>query len=139
MVKNKRGWIRILEATIAILIVSSVLVFIYSKQTPKLNAPEEYIKNLQKKVIRDIHINQTARNLALNDEKTALEDYANLTIPDTIGFSIKICDLTKPCKLDSKIFKQTLDKNVFVEEKIISANLTKYTPKKVRIFAWEKS
>ena len=30
--KGKGGWIRILEATIAVLIVSSVLVVVYSRQ-----------------------------------------------------------------------------------------------------------
>ena len=54
---NKRAWIRILEATIGVMIVSSVLIVVYSNQETDRVTSEEYIFNLQKKILTDIYVN----------------------------------------------------------------------------------
>ena len=106
--KNKRGWMRILEATIAVMLVSGVL--------------------------SDINF-------------IALDSFINKKIPDIFGYSIRVCELGNTldfCKMDSVTYIATIEKNVFVEDTIISSELgTKngaevYAPKKLRLFIWEK-
>ena len=48
---------------------------------------------------------------------------------------MKICNIDeRPCKPELP-----LDREVFVEDRIVSATLEDYNPKKVRLFVWEKS
>tara|TARA_Y100000310_G_C20690811_1_gene822081 strand:- start:3859 stop:4302 length:444 start_codon:yes stop_codon:yes gene_type:complete len=138
---NKKGWIRILEATIAVLIVTSVLVVVYSNQNRPSDDLGEYFFNLQKQILRDISLKNDLRSYVLdfdNGGKFNLDNYVKSKVPTSIGFSLEVCDLNKTsCNLNSTLFKETLDLDVFVEETVISSNLTDYSPKKVRLFFWE--
>ncbi len=137
---------RILEATIAVLIVSTVLVVIYSGQ-PKRGDNFNDITAFQKQMMMDISSNFTLRTLvinAVNEESTSnaeyflVKDYVNSKIPSYLNFSLRICDMTSsdPCKNND--FITTVDKDVFADEVIISAEITEYSPKKVKLFVWRK-
>jgi len=140
-----------MEATIAILIVSSVLVVVYSRQVERVD-PQDYIFVLQKHVLADISSRSDLRKLVLEAEEGGadskpivpvdLEVFADGKIPDAYGFHIRICnlgDVNDACKMNETIFRKTIDKNVYVEEAVVSAELTSeaYSPKKVRLFLWE--
>ncbi|MFA4960881.1 MAG: hypothetical protein WC548_04435 [Candidatus Pacearchaeota archaeon] len=141
---NKKGWIRILEATVAVMIVSSVLVMVYSNQPKRADYSEE-IANLQKQILMDI---SSQKNLRLNvlysdsgNNYSTLVNFVDDKIPSHLNFSIVICALTNhptPCKLASNLFVEIADKEIFVDEMIISAEVETYNPKKVRLFIWEK-
>jgi hypothetical protein len=136
--KNKRGWLRILEAVISIMIISSVLLIVYSGQS---QAPDisDRVYVLQKEVLADITLNSVLRENALESNVGALTRYADIKIPPAFNFSLKICDLEAVgiCKMTTEEIRETRDKNVFVEEIILSSNLGTYDPKKVRLFIWE--
>ncbi|MFA5061331.1 MAG: hypothetical protein WC494_03380 [Candidatus Pacearchaeota archaeon] len=137
---NKRGWIRILEATIAVLIVSSVLIMIYSGHPERVDLSEE-ISSLQKSILNEISSDNNLRSHVLNSEVGSnyemLVQHIEGKIPSQLNFSLKICSLSEAsCKLDEDIFKTLVDKEVFVEEIIISTDLSTYNPKKVRLFVW---
>ena len=144
--RNKRGWIRILEATISVLLVTGVLLFIYSEHNLSSKGIDDYVSNLQKKILKDISFNVTLRNLVLGD---SILDVSSLEFQEVNGFvngliaqppfnySLRICDLGTPCKMDSEVFQDTLSYEIYSEEIVISANITKYNPRKVRLFVWE--
>jgi hypothetical protein len=139
---NKRGWMRVLEATVAILIISSVLIIIYSEQPKRVDLSEE-ISNLQKSILNEMASDNNLRSHVLNSEVSPNYDmlllYIEGKIPSQLNFSLKICDLSEvSCKLDEEVFKTLIDKEVFVEEVIISTDLSTYNPKKVRLFVWSK-
>jgi len=153
--KNKRGWMRILEATIAVMLVSGVLIVVYSKQTSRVASPSDYFYSLQKQILFDISSQSDLRLNVLNivvDNSSdinfiALDSFINKKIPDIFGYSIRVCELGNTldfCKMDSVTYIATIEKNVFVEDTIISSELgTKngaevYAPKKLRLFIWEK-
>jgi hypothetical protein len=141
--KNKRGWMRILEATVAVMIVSGVLVVVYSRQVDRGMEPADYFYNLQRQILMDISSNSLMRLAVLNDDVNEIEKFAKERIPTAFGFSVKICDLGDICQLDSTIYKETLDKDIFVEEVVISSDLGDgsgnqiYDPKKLILFVWE--
>lgn len=142
MVKNKKGWMRILEATIAVLIVSSVLIMIYSGQPKRTDASEE-ISNLQKSILSEMAADNNLRSHVLNSEINSnydmLVQYVRGKIPSHLNFSLRICSLSEAsCKLHEDLFKTLIDKEVFVEEVIISTDLSTYNPKKVRLFVWSE-
>jgi len=140
--KNKRGWITILEATMAVLIVSSVLLVVYSKQADKGIGPEDYIFSLQKQVLMDISSRSDLRDFVLDegeDSLDSLNDFVGGKIPRAYGYSLKVCDLRSNnyCKLGAEDIGKTKDKDLFVEQIIIASNGDNYDPKKVKLFIWE--
>ena len=142
MVRNKRGWLRILEATIAVLLVSGVMLFVYSRGIEENTGAVDYIESLQKQILGDISLRSDLRGYVLSESGSylvLLEDYVSLRIPGAFGHKLRVCDLGDSCKLDSVMFSETLDKNVYVDEVIISADFGDYSPKKVRLFVWENN
>jgi hypothetical protein len=147
MVMNKRGWMRILEATVAVLIVSGVLIVLYSRQVDRGMEPAEYFHGLQGRVLMDISSNSDLRLMVLGDMEQSLTYFVDRKIPLAFSYFLRICDLGGAgdfCKIDdAAIVGATQDKEIFVEEAIISADLgdgdsAVYAPKKVRLFIWEE-
>jgi len=140
---NKRGWMRILEATVAVMIVSGVLVVVYSRQVDRGMEPADYFYNLQRQILMDVSSNSLLRLAVLNGDIGVIEGFVGERIPEAFGYSAKICDLGDICQLDSTIYKETLDKDIFVEEVVISSDLgggsggEVYDPKKLILFVWE--
>lgn len=155
--KNKRGWLRILEATVSVLIVAGVLIIAYSNQTSVSTTSEDYFDSLGKRILEDIAINSTLRLAVLNVDCEDDEEYnddgnfiivynfVEESMMDYVGFSISICNMdddTDFCKLNGDYVTETVDKNVYTSEMIISSELgdgdnAVYSPRKIRIFMWE--
>ena len=66
MVNNKRGWVRILEATIAVMIVSGVLVVVYSNQSIRREDISDTFYSLQQQILADISSRSNLRLAVLN-------------------------------------------------------------------------
>lgn len=153
---NKRGWIRILEATIAVMIVMGVLVSIYSS-SPNTSSLEDLIVLNHEKILGDIQINKTLRlkalEVSLNETTNIsnfddpnyifLNDYVNSSLVDSIGYYFVICSFDSiSCKLSKDYVVETLDRDVYAKEIILSSELIGgnpvYSPRKVKLFLWEK-
>jgi hypothetical protein len=154
VMRNKRGWIRILEATIAVMLVSGVLVVVYSRQTDRGIAPADYFYSLQRQVLADIASRTDLRLAVLsvveeNDNDASffmIDNFVKGKVPEAFGYSLQICDLgslTDNCKMDSGVYISTIEKDIFVEEIIISSELgngsnPRIIPRKLKFFIWEK-
>lgn len=152
--KNKRGWLRILEATIAVLLISGVLIFVYSRQPSAGTDSAEYFYSLESELLSDISSSSELRLNVLNADDNnpndpdymALNDFVSSRIIDVVDFYISICDLGSDedfCKMDTETYIATKEKNVFVQDVVISADLgvgedAKYNPRMLRLFMWEK-
>ncbi len=136
---NKRGWIRMLETVIAIMVLGSIILVVLNRQVPNVSS-SDYISNIQKGILKDVSSNSTLYNYALSGDESALKDFVFASVSNVVlNHSVRVCDLKSPmtdCEIESPISDLLLDKNVYVEEIIISANLTTYSPKKVRLFTW---
>jgi hypothetical protein len=141
---NKRAWMRILEATISVLIVAGVMVTLYAggeaRDSPTIRS--EAIHQLQNQILSELVSLDNLRNHILGSSDTdlrLLEIYVADRIPKHLGGSLRVCDLGDPCNLNSTIFTSTYNLESFVEEKIVSANYSHYDkPRKVRLFVWIK-
>lgn len=133
---QKRAWIRIAEAVAAILLVSGVLLFVYSNS---FNGPNkaDYVYSLQKEVLDSISLNDSLRQAALVDDEFLLTNFASSRIPSSYNVSVKVCRLDTGSTLGCNLGFQ-VEKDVYVEEIVLSSNLTRYSPKRVRLFVWEK-
>ena len=129
--KNKRGWLRILEAFIAIILITSVLIVLYSRTIEKPRRAEE-IYNLQEIILDEIADSLELREAVLNNRIEEIESFVSGKIPGGFAFSIKICEVEEICELEE------YKKEVYSSERIISSVLEQYEPKKVKIFMWEE-
>jgi hypothetical protein len=136
--KNKRGWIRITEAVVAILIMASVLIVMYTNDTPSLSY-SDYVFNLQTRILMDVADRADLRNATLYsnepDLHPKLKEYFDSSIPSNFNYTVVVCSLSASvCSADLT----SVEKEIFVEDRIISSNLEKYDPKMLRLYIWEK-
>ncbi len=145
VINNKRGWITVLEATIAVMLVSGVLIVVYVKQGTDDSSVQDYIFSLQRQILADISARSDLRTLALEENETALNVFVNSKVPLAYRSSLKVCRLgseTDFCKLNSTEVIETREKDLFAEEIVVSSELGNgtiplYEPMKIRLFIWE--
>jgi hypothetical protein len=135
--RNKRGWLRIFEAVIGILIVAGVLLVIYSGRIDEGDY-SNYVYEMQKRVLNDIAMNESLRSDSLNYNgdwaPTSVRNFVEVSIPSNFGFNVSVCDIdAASCSVG-----YDTSSDVYVEERVISSNLYTYQPKKIRLFVWGK-
>jgi len=139
MVIGKRGWIRIMEASIAIMILGGVLLVVFNNQAPNTDS-SDYIRSIMHEVVDQVYSDETLVNYVLSENETMLNSYVGANIPNVfLNYSLLICDLTNPiasCELNSELQDYLVDRDLYVEDIIVSSNLTEYNPKLVRFYVW---
>ncbi|MBU3912829.1 MAG: hypothetical protein KKE50_01920 [Nanoarchaeota archaeon] len=130
MIRNKRGWIKIVEAFIAIILIASIMLTVYSKQ-PTRTKNEEIIK-VEDSILNEISQSEALRQDVLDSNNLSISLFIQSKMPPNLNFTAKICAVDDVCGLD--VYR----KEVYARERIISSTLTEYSPKKLRLFAWER-
>ena len=138
---NKRGWIKIVEVSIVVLLIVSTLLIVLN-QTPK-NVEEENSKISSEVnfILKEIQMNQTLRKEILDASPLPIVwDYFNLkdlgnvkeTIlritPAYLSCEAQITEITGDYTFGSG---ESLKKNLYVQSTFISANYEKYSPRKI--------
>ncbi len=136
--KNKKAWIRIVEALIGIMIIMSAVLFLVSKQTAKSDISEEVYEK-QRQILEAISNNEEMRKQIIEEpeeDKTKLADaYILKNLPNTWASKTIICDIDKICAPE----EIPTDRDIYVSETIISATLTNYQKSsKLMFFIWRK-
>lgn len=141
VIENKKGWIRIVEALVAILLIAGFLVLI-------IDNPENREKDISAKVymtenaiLREVQSNNTYREYILGIGETSVEfeafddslkNHITSRVPLYLNCTGKICDFA----LDPVCNIESLEKNIYVRSVMITANLDTYEPKLLKIFCW---
>ncbi|MFH1501298.1 MAG: hypothetical protein ABIE22_05140 [archaeon] len=128
---NKKGWLRIFEAFLAVIIIAGVLIVLVMNQRAHSDF-DEGIQGFQRGVLFEIAENNNYRHQVLNNDATGVESFVGGRMIPGMEFSMKICGVEEICRIDGEY-----NKEVYVAEIIISSNLTLYEPKKLKIFMWE--
>jgi hypothetical protein len=136
---NKRGFLRIVEASIAVLIVLGVILFV-SFDTEKVEGDlSDRIPPILDEIAKDVDL----REKLWNDEAGSLVDMevivADRLGTQAIGYAVVICpDINSLCGgLGS--YPQDAAGSIFSAEGVISTNLESATqPKKIKIYLWRK-
>ncbi len=131
--KNKKAWIRITEAVISILIVFGAVLVIMSNQVEKIDISDVvYEKQIQ--ILEIISKNESLRNEVIGGETEEVNKFILKNIPNTWNFTTNICEVDEICNDNTPN-----DREVYVSETIMSANLTDYPEartRKLRFFVW---
>ena len=143
--RGKRGFLRILEAFIAILIIAGAMTFIYVKEIPGKNQRED-ILNLERIILETITNDAQLRQAVLNGfgntesaegNRTLINSTIAKLVPQGYTFLFKICNLDEICGLDQRSSFYTKNE-IYSERSSVSSTLETYDPKKIRLFMWEK-
>ena len=128
---DRRAWLRILEAFLAILIILSAVLIIMSRQKPKADIGEQVYEK-QQQILRIISKNEKLRNDILVQDNTEVNNIILNLVPGSWNYSTNICNINLICPNPINVYET----EVYATETMITSNLTKYSPKKLRFFVW---
>ena len=130
MVKmNKKAWLRIVEAFVAIALIASVLVVLYVRNQPSRSRD---VCELEETVLEEIASDAILRSTVLSIDNLEIQKFVKSRTPDGFNSTTRICNVTDICGL------QFYKENVCARERVISSNLTAYQPVKIKIFMWQE-
>ena len=139
---NKRAWIRIVEASVAIMIILAVILTVSQTRN---RAAESDPSDILTPILDEIAKNVTFREAIINDnnESAAAEnmilDFLKQKIKNpAIGYDLKICAYMEICGLER--YPPDARGSIYADERVISSTLTTQGsgPRKVSIFIWLK-
>ena len=133
---NRKGIIRIVEASIAILIVASVLFMTYTRGITE-DSPDysENARDILEELANDIVLRDAVLS-ANNGDVTSAEilEFIENRKQNYLSASATLCLPDEACGQSSYVG------DVFSAERIISTNVNSgsFEPKKIRLFLWEE-
>jgi hypothetical protein len=143
--KNKRGWIEILEAFFAIMLVAVFLIIVLNNSNKDEENFAYEVYQIQISILREIQINDTFReDIALAEEPLPIE-WDDARFPESIKNKIiertpnylecigKICDTTGECN-PPEIQK----KDIYANFVTITTTLGEEVFRKINLFCWNK-
>ena len=139
--RGKKAWIRILEAFIAILLITGVLLVVYSRTVSRPRIADD-VYNLQEGLLDEIADNSDFRDEIVRFERHTETSMAEITAfiqdrtPSGFLFEVRVCEVEEICQLEAYLGEE--GQAVYSTERIISSTLEEYNPKKLKIFMWKE-
>ena len=145
MKMNKKGWLRIIEASIGIIVILGVLVAISFRQNKTIDPSLElapYLDEMAKnQTLREGIIAYDLVNLNNSDNSATIEKitgffYSKIN-KNNYNIYLRICSLEDLCPIEN--YPINFDGNIYSAERIVSSGNTEgFTPRKVKVFVWQK-
>jgi len=127
---NKKGWLRIFEAVIAIILILGAILLMYTNEKTTIDEGG-YISDWQEEILARIAENESLRNFVVDENNPPIVKFIQDNLLPNLNFTTRICNLTGPCSMEFYI-----DRDIFAQERIISGTLERYNPRKIRFFVW---
>tara|TARA_B100001971_G_C18048932_1_gene461742 strand:- start:84 stop:488 length:405 start_codon:yes stop_codon:yes gene_type:complete len=131
--KERKAWLRIVEAFLAILIIIGAVLVILSRQEQGAEI-DDSVYEKQRQILEIISKNNSLRTEVVSGDNTKINESISKLISPSWNFATNICELDNICSKPGDY----QDTEVFATEIIITSNLTNYSPKKLRFFVWGK-
>jgi hypothetical protein len=129
MMKNKKGWIRILEAFISVMLIAVFMRVLYSGQVKKSS---DEIQKIQNVILDQVVNNEELRQDILLGSEGPVLSFVSERLPKDLNFTVHICPVSDICGMPFYV------KEVFASERIVSSTLEKYEPRKLKLFVWRE-
>ena len=131
--KNKKAWLRIVEAFLAIIIFLAAVLTTMSKTKPLSFVNEDEVYAKQRQILDIIVKNDSLRESVLKNNTQEIKNFISGVIPKNWDYAFNICELDKICYADTPN-----DKDVYSSETMVSSTMKEYKPRKIKFFVWMK-
>jgi len=152
LMNDKRGFIRILEAFISILLITGVILVVINKGYLRTSNITSEVYDVEVSILREIELDENLREIILKVPHTSLPvNWDDTDSPLGTQFppeiTKKILDrapeylncISNICELDSICGMETyVEEDVYVQSVAIAANPKIYQPKQLKLFCWVK-
>ena len=157
--KNKRGWMKIVEAFVSILLIVGVLLIVINKGYIGKDISSR-VYETEQTILRGVQLNDEFRGNILisnksgyghsigesplpieweefnNEEERILQGVKNKIIeqiPSYLDCKAKIFELDDPC-----ILEETVSGEIYTQTATIVANYAVFSPRQLKLFCWVK-
>lgn len=154
MMKNKNGWIRIVEAFAAIMLLAGVLLIIISNSRANVYDLSNQIYDVEAGILMKIYTDDALRDEILNEvsipdedlpvrwddfdtKLSEVKDKIDAETPGNLVCNAKLCLIADACALDESD-SPSEEKSIYSMSAIVTANINVYNPRKLNLFCWEK-
>ena len=93
---NKKGWLRIVEASFAIILILSVALILYSRTIQKPQK-SELMYNLEKLILEEVSSQPNLRQEILQGNSLNINSFVGQRVPAGFNFSLKTIKSSKIC------------------------------------------
>jgi hypothetical protein len=136
---NKKGWLRIVEAVIAIFIIFGVLIVIQYKGEKKASLD---LSDICSPLLEQIARNISTRAKVVSQDPSAFKEI-NSTISEKLDkygamSELKLCSVEDPCSLSLQTSSLLKGKEIQSFERIISSTPSKFATQRIKVFVWKK-
>jgi hypothetical protein len=135
--KGKQGWIKIVEAFIAILLVAGVLLFVINKGYIGKSDISDRVYQAQISILREIELDDNLRTQILNAELEGdvpqdVLDKIEQRKPDYLTCVAKICKMDVICESG----ETPLEKDIYAQPVAITTDSESFDPRQLKLFCW---
>ena len=148
VMRNKKGFMRVLEATIAVMIILGALIVIGTNRSVEQRSDlsevlPSFLEEAASENRRDIVLIYDTNREPYEQNNGVILNRIEGSIKEglkneDIEIKARICDLDSLCPLEPYAL---IDGEVFVVERVVSASLdlNEFGPRKLKVFAWRKN
>jgi|SRR3989344_7384012 len=139
--KGKKGWIKIVEAVTAILLITGVLLISINKGYIVKEDVSSKVYSAQISILREIEISDELRNKVLFSPSPLeesdplfpqeIKEIITKRKPNYLDCEAKICEMDELCELSRYI-----EKDIYAQAVGIMATVDRYSPKQLKLFCW---
>ena len=128
---DKKGFIRIIEAIFAIMIIMGAVLIVISKNVQTSDISEAAHEK-QRYILDVIANDEQIREQIINNQTDLANDFIRKNLPNSWNFETCITEIDRICNPVT-----VEDRDIYVSESIISSSLNQRTKsKKFRFFIW---
>jgi len=138
--KNKKGWIRIAEAFIAVLLVIGIAIIVVGGGI-QIEGTSEKVHDIEISILREIQLNNTLRSEILGtsgiikwkDFPLETKNKIQNKMVNWLECVAQICLPENPCLLEGES-----EKSIYAQSVLITSTLDIFNPRQLKLFCWEK-
>jgi hypothetical protein len=137
---EKKGWIKIVEAFVAVLLITGILLIVLNKGSISKNDNSQEIYENEQGILIEIQLNNSLAEEIFDIGTLPVEwnnfpaNVKNKIISETKSYlncEAKICDVNEVC-----VLSQGDEKSVYVQSAIFT--LDENDPRQLKLFCWKK-
>jgi len=134
--KNKRGWIMILEAFIAIMVLIGFFIATIQRQTPQPDIAANVYKVQQQILWEASDDNAIREDVIVNNQICSLENFVYLRTPSAFDYHVQTCDPPGLCPMNLSASEVKPTGDIYVNDRILSTTLREYNPTVIQLYFW---